>query len=107
MIMKVPRCFAALFAAGMIWANPVISIAEDDSDNRNHPSVNVYGDPAPDEMRQHRNEWNSEQSLAQLPNEEAERFGTTYCFTEAIIDESTGEVVAARQICEQPMLDLG
>jgi hypothetical protein len=107
MIMKLQRYFSALFAAGVLSASPMIGIAEDDSDNRNHPSVNVYGDPTPEEMRAQRSgsDWNSDEALAQLPDESSEPLAAGYCFTESVIDEKTGEIIAFRQICEEQMPD--
>jgi hypothetical protein len=108
MIMSFHRYFSAIFAAGVLSASPMIAMAEDDSDNRDHPSVNVYGDPTPEEMRARRSghDWNSDESLAQLSDEPGEPLATGYCFTESVIDESTGEVLAFRQICEQEAADL-
>jgi hypothetical protein len=104
--MSFQRYFSALFIAGVLSASPIAGVAEDDSDNRNHPSVDVYGEQQEMMAERSGQEWASAESLAQLPSESGEPLAAGYCFTQSMIDESTGEVIAFRQICEEEIADV-
>jgi hypothetical protein len=64
----------------------MISVAEDDPDNRTQPSGDEYSERTREEMMERReaHDWNSE-PLAPLPDEADESIPTVYYFAEAIV----------------------
>jgi hypothetical protein len=100
--MSFQKYFSALFAAAALSASPMIGMAGDDADRRDQRSIEMSREQQPEEMRtdQHQQEWGSDESLAQAPEELGEPLPSSYCFTERVIDESTGEIIAMQQICE-------
>jgi hypothetical protein len=109
-IMNFYRYFSALFVATALSASPMIIMAEGDSDHRNSANVEASGEQQREQMvgEEQRQEW-SDDSLAQLgeqSEESGEPLASGYCFTESMIDENTGEIIAFQQICEEMMADV-
>lgn len=100
--MNFQRYFLAIFAAAALSASPIAAMTEGASDNHNRSSAEeLYGEPQGEERmtEEQRQEWESD-GLAQLEEKLGEPLPSSYCFTESIIDESTGEILALQHICE-------
>jgi hypothetical protein len=101
--MSFQKYFSALFVAAALSASPMIGMAGDDSDHRDQPTVDMSREQQREPMMtdQQQQESGSDESLAQFPGGSDEPLASGYCFTESVIDESTGEIVALREICEE------
>ena len=101
--MNFQRYLLAFFAAAAVSANPMVGMAGGDSDHRNHTSANMDGEQQGKELMAEQNQEESEpkESIAQLPEEFKEPLASSYCFTETVIDESTGEVIALHEVCDE------
>jgi hypothetical protein len=105
--MRYKRYLTALFVAGTLSATPMITRAEDDSDNRNNPTGNEYGEHGRSMMTENAGQdMQSSESLAQLPDGSNQPLPSAVCYSESVIDESTGEVIAFRQVCQEEIPEL-
>ncbi|HEX2228825.1 MAG TPA: hypothetical protein VHM64_16945 [Candidatus Binatia bacterium] len=100
--MSFQKYLSTLFAAAALSASPMISMAGDELAYHDQSRFDMSREQKREQpiTDRHQEEWGSEESLAQVPEELGEPLRSGYCFTESVIDESTGEIIAMQQICE-------